>query len=535
MPDHYDVIIIGTGAGGGTLAHTLAASGKRILLLERGNFLPRETENWDARAGVRRRPVHLAGHVVRRRRQALPAPGALLRRRRDQAVRRRPVPAAPAGLRRAQARRRRLAGVAGQLRRLRAVVHEGRVAVPGARQPRRGPDRGSLVASSTRGRRCPTSRGSRRSPTTSPPPATTRSRRRAGSCSTRPTGRGARASAAPGATATRAWCTPSPTPRRSPSARCSIAPNVTLLVDAEVREARDRRHRPHGHEGRRVARRRDARCTPPTSSSSSAGASQQRQAPAAVGERAAPERAGQRLRPGRPELHVPQLQGRRGAGQGAQRHRLPEDARHQRLLLRRRRRRVAARQHPDGRQVQRLGDEGRGAEAHEARARTGASTRWPSTPSTSGSPPRTSRSRTTGSRSTATATSTWPTPRTTTTRPTGLYDELKKILNHIGMAEHHVLDKNFYMNMNIPIAGVRAPGRHLPVRHRPGDVGARRELQGPRARQPLRRRHELLPEHRRGEPGPHRDGERHPGRRAPRRPTRLIASTNADPETEQRT
>jgi len=47
MPDDYDVIIIGTGAGGGTLAHTIAPSGKRILLLERGNFLPRETENWD--------------------------------------------------------------------------------------------------------------------------------------------------------------------------------------------------------------------------------------------------------------------------------------------------------------------------------------------------------------------------------------------------------------------------------------------------------------------------------------------------------
>jgi choline dehydrogenase-like flavoprotein len=40
------VIIIGTGAGGGTLAHTLAPSGKRILLLERGNFLPREMDNW---------------------------------------------------------------------------------------------------------------------------------------------------------------------------------------------------------------------------------------------------------------------------------------------------------------------------------------------------------------------------------------------------------------------------------------------------------------------------------------------------------
>jgi choline dehydrogenase-like flavoprotein len=43
---HYDVIIIGTGAGGGTLARHLAPSGKRILLLERGGWLPREPENW---------------------------------------------------------------------------------------------------------------------------------------------------------------------------------------------------------------------------------------------------------------------------------------------------------------------------------------------------------------------------------------------------------------------------------------------------------------------------------------------------------
>ena len=47
MPERYDVIIIGTGAGGGTLAHTLAPSGKKILLLERGDFLPRERANWD--------------------------------------------------------------------------------------------------------------------------------------------------------------------------------------------------------------------------------------------------------------------------------------------------------------------------------------------------------------------------------------------------------------------------------------------------------------------------------------------------------
>jgi choline dehydrogenase-like flavoprotein len=47
MTTRYDVIIIGSGAGGGTLAHRLAPSGKRILLLERGDWLPRERENWD--------------------------------------------------------------------------------------------------------------------------------------------------------------------------------------------------------------------------------------------------------------------------------------------------------------------------------------------------------------------------------------------------------------------------------------------------------------------------------------------------------
>ncbi len=50
MAEHYDVIIVGTGAGGGTLAHTLAPSGKRILMLERGDFLPRETNNWDPKS-----------------------------------------------------------------------------------------------------------------------------------------------------------------------------------------------------------------------------------------------------------------------------------------------------------------------------------------------------------------------------------------------------------------------------------------------------------------------------------------------------
>jgi len=50
MSTDYDVIIIGTGAGGGTLLHALAPTGKRILVLERGGFVPREKENWDTKA-----------------------------------------------------------------------------------------------------------------------------------------------------------------------------------------------------------------------------------------------------------------------------------------------------------------------------------------------------------------------------------------------------------------------------------------------------------------------------------------------------
>src|SRR5262249_6978697 len=47
---HYDVIIIGTGAGGGTLAYHLAPSGKKILLIERGDYVRREKDNWSSRA-----------------------------------------------------------------------------------------------------------------------------------------------------------------------------------------------------------------------------------------------------------------------------------------------------------------------------------------------------------------------------------------------------------------------------------------------------------------------------------------------------
>jgi choline dehydrogenase-like flavoprotein len=54
--NRYDVIIIGTGAGGGTLAYHLAPSGQRILVLERGDYVPREKSNWDPQV------VNVEGH-----------------------------------------------------------------------------------------------------------------------------------------------------------------------------------------------------------------------------------------------------------------------------------------------------------------------------------------------------------------------------------------------------------------------------------------------------------------------------------------
>jgi choline dehydrogenase-like flavoprotein len=47
--DHYDIIVIGSGPGGASLAHSVAATGKRVLMLERGDYLPRSRDNWDSK------------------------------------------------------------------------------------------------------------------------------------------------------------------------------------------------------------------------------------------------------------------------------------------------------------------------------------------------------------------------------------------------------------------------------------------------------------------------------------------------------
>ena len=157
---------------------------------------PREPGNWLVAGRVRRQQVRLARDVVRRARKAVPAPGALLRRGRDQALRRGALPPAQGGLRRAAPPRWHLARVADRLRGDGAVLHAGGAALRGARRARRGSDgaTGERAVPATLPSR--TSRASSSSPTIWPPPVTIRSTRHAGSCSTRPTRPTARACAA---------------------------------------------------------------------------------------------------------------------------------------------------------------------------------------------------------------------------------------------------------------------------------------------------------------------------------------------------
>ncbi len=65
MP-HYDVIVVGSGPGGASLVHRLAPTGKRILLIERGDYLPRSTANWDSKTvfvdGAYQAPETWHGH-----------------------------------------------------------------------------------------------------------------------------------------------------------------------------------------------------------------------------------------------------------------------------------------------------------------------------------------------------------------------------------------------------------------------------------------------------------------------------------------
>ena len=186
-------------------------------------------------------------------------------------------------------------------------------------------------------------------------------------------------------------------------------PNVTLLVDAEVLKletdasgrtvtgvsclARWRIRDLHRRHRRRVGR-----------------SGEHRQAAAGLGERASPERSGQRVRPGRSQLHVPQQQ---SGGRAVE----------ESPTTRSSRRRSASTTSTSARtttsipmgNIQMVGKsnaeamKGEEPAPHQARPPLDAGRRRPAMPSTSGSPPRICRSPTTGSRWRTTATSGWRT------------------------------------------------------------------------------------------------------------------------------
>ena len=209
----YDVIIIGTGAGGGTLARHLAPSGKRILLLERGGWLAREPQNWstadvfidgryispdtwyDAKGKTFQPQVHyyvggatkLYGAALYRLREKdfgeLKYPDGI-------------SPAWPIGY--------------ADMEPYYTMAEE---LLSGPRRPRRGPDRAALERALPlpgAAARAPDPATVRRSRRRRPPPLPRAVRRAAGRGHAR---RRASASAAGSATAFRARCTRSPTPR----------------------------------------------------------------------------------------------------------------------------------------------------------------------------------------------------------------------------------------------------------------------------------------------------------------------------------
>ena len=272
---HYDVIIIGTGAGGGTLAYRLAPSGKRILLLERGDYVPREKDNWSSRAVNVEAKYHTKEVWRDADGQAAASAHELLRRRQHQVLRRGALPPARA---RTSASSRHHGGVSPAwpiaYDDLEPYYTRGRAPLPGARRARRRSDRAAGErAVSASGRVSHEPRIQQLARRLRARSAAGRSTCRSASCSTRRTRARAAASAATPATASRAWSTPRPT-RRCVCVDPALAhPNVTLLTDAYVDAARDERRRAARSRRSHVERDgADETLLAPTSSWSSCGA-----------------------------------------------------------------------------------------------------------------------------------------------------------------------------------------------------------------------------------------------------------------------
>ena len=231
---HYDVIIIGSGAGGGTLAHRLAPTGERVLILERGDYVRREKDNWDSHAVNVAAKYHTKESWSRRGWPATASAHELLRGRQHEILWRGALPAAPRGLRRAAASRRRVAGVADRLRRSRAVLHARRNICTTCTAHEVRTRRNRLRADRTRIPRSVTSRAFNSSVTTSHAPGCARFTCRSESCSTSSTPPPAPASGATRATGSRA-CVHAKSDAQVVCVDPALAhPNVTLLTNAFV-------------------------------------------------------------------------------------------------------------------------------------------------------------------------------------------------------------------------------------------------------------------------------------------------------------
>ena len=448
--DHYDVIIIGSGAGGGTLARHLAPSGKRILILERGDWLPREPQNWGAEDSVRRRPLRLRGHLVRRATASRSSRRSTTSSvaRRSSTVRRCTGSARRTSASSSTTTASRRRGRSRTTRWSRTTLKaEQRYHVHGAR----GEDPTEPAAS-----------GPYPYPAVSHEP---RIQELSDDLAARgyhpfhaPCGilldevnpRTARASGARTATGSRASCMQNPTPRSSASGRRSSM-KTSRCCDGRRPAARDRWLRPERHQGGGRARRRGG------------GVWRRHRrrrlrrgeygpAAARVGQRPPSERARERLRSGRPQLHVPQQRGGARAVARGEPDDLPEDARPERLLLRmpttsrsrsgtsrwsasRRRRCSAAR-----------------SRARRSWPRNGRWSASPGTRSISGCRPRTCRGPATGSASTDGKVKLSYT-ETNAEAKRRLYDKLRSLLGHLDINDGHLIHRFAYMKTDIPAAG----------------------------------------------------------------------------------
>ena len=367
---HYDVIVIGSGAGGGTLVHRLAPSGKKVLLLERGDWLPREPQNWSAA------DVFVDGRYTSA----------------DTWYDEHGKPFAPQ-VHYYVGGATKLYGAA--LYRLREEDF-GMLEHDDGASPAWPVGYDEFEPYYTQAERLYQVHGARGEDPTEPPasapypfPAVSHEPRIQQLSDDL---------AAAGLHPFHAPCgvlLDEQDPQNSRCIRCAtcdgfpclvhaksdaevlaVRPalehdNVTLLTNTRVlqletnaagtaitgvvtEDGRD----VHGRHRRRLLRR-----------------DQLGRAAAGLGQRRAPARDRQRLRPARAQLHVPQQPGRARAVEGREPDRVPEDARDQRLLLRLGRVPVPAGEHPDGRQVVRGHVPGREAAADEARSELGAARR----------------------------------------------------------------------------------------------------------------------------------------------------------------